>query len=195
MKTNDFNDSLRALLAYAVENPDEAVTDILARYADFPSFAAADIEELAAIRSVGQNGASLIRLAFALRARSAEDKFAFGKKHTEEEIVDFLKAVFYPLSNETVFALLFDGGGRVISLECMGVGTINSAGVLPRQFLEVALKKNAAAVVIAHNHPAGFPAPSSEDVATTSLVESLLESAGRKLIAHYVIAGNESSRV
>jgi len=191
MNGGKFYDALVRLLSYAVKEPERAATAIAARYRDFSALSAADYDELALVDGVGERGAQLLRLVLELQSRRETDKLKLMKKHTEEEIISYFRALFLPLVNETVFVMLLDESERVISCELVGEGTVNAASVLPRKVLELAVRKNAKSAVMAHNHPSGIPEPSVEDIATTERVAKLLSSAGKRLVCHYVFAGKE----
>ena len=91
--------------------------------------------------------------------------------------------------------MLLDDKGRVKSFEFVCEGTVNATSILPRKLLEVMIKRNARDAILAHNHPYGVATPSAEDVDTTVRIASLLKSADRRLIAHYIVAGNECCKI
>ena len=84
--------------------------------------------------------------------------------------------------------LFLDHRNRLIRDEVMGAGTVDAAPVYPREVLRRALELDAAAIVLAHNHPGGDPAPSGADIESTRQVVE----AGRALrIAvhdHFLVA-------
>ncbi len=195
MQENRFYKALLDILGYAVKEPEAVAERLCQRYGNFASLAVAEYEDLAAISGVGERGATLIRVALALAARRKTDKFKFGICHTDGEIEEYLKALFYTLPNENIYALLLDVAGRVTFCGHLGEGTVNALTVLPRKILELAVRYGASEVIIAHNHPDGYATPSGEDIETTVRVKSLLESSGRRLIAHYVVASNELYKI
>ena len=74
-----------------------------------------------------------------------------------------------------VFAVLFlDTQHRLIEYAEMFQGTIDSAEVHPREVVKAALRHNAAAVIVSHNHPSGYPEPSSADKALTQRLKDAL---------------------
>lgn len=183
------------ILSFEVKEPQIAAREIADRYQSIYSLATADVDELSRLPHVGGKGALLLRLVISLHSRSGMDSFKLGRKHTDEEIVEFLKSLFFPLSNETVYLLLLDDKGRVTSCEFICEGTVNASSILPRKLLEVMIKKNSRDAILAHNHPYGMARPSTEDVDTTVRIASLFESADRRLLAHYIIAGGEYCRI
>jgi len=87
-----------------------------------------------------------------------------------------------------VFACLFlDNRNRVIAFEKMFFGTIDGASVYPREVVRLALKKNAAAVIFAHNHPSGVAEPSRADENITQRLKQALELVDIRVLDHFVI--------
>ncbi len=93
---------------------------------------------------------------------------------------------------QEVFACLFlDNRHRVICFEKMFHGTIDSASVYPREVVKFALKKNAAAVILAHNHPSGVAEPSRADEQITKRLQDALALVDIRVLDHFVI-GDET---
>lgn len=87
-----------------------------------------------------------------------------------------------------VFACLFlDSRNRVIGFEEISHGTINNAFVHPREVVKKALHFNAAAVILAHNHPSGHLEPSQADKNITRQLQSALDLVDIKVIDHIII--------
>lgn len=183
------------ILSFEVNEPEIAACEIGEKYQNVYSLAVADTDELASLSHVGEKGAHLLRLVMSLRSRAGTDSFKLGRKHTEEEIVEFLKSLFFSLPNETVYLLLLDDKGRVVSCEFVCEGTVNATSILPRKLLELMIKKNSRAAILAHNHPYGLARPSAEDVDTTARIDALFKSTDRTLLDHYIIAGNEYCKI
>ncbi|WP_455204485.1 RadC family protein [Kaarinaea lacus] len=91
-----------------------------------------------------------------------------------------------------VFAVLFlDNRNRVISLDEMFQGTINGASVHAREIVKRALSHNAAAVILAHNHPSGVAEPSRADKQLTSKLSDALALIDVRVLDHFVIGDGE----
>lgn len=148
----------------------------------------ADFDDLREI--VGERAATHIKLLARITARRRTENFKFGKRHTKAEIAEYLKGVFLGLSLENLYAVCLDSEGCVISCDLVAVGTVNAAGVIPRQLVEIAIKNNADSVILAHNHPGGNATPSNEDTSLTMSLTKVLSKAGIKLAGHFIISGN-----
>jgi DNA repair protein RadC len=79
----------------------------------------------------------------------------------------------------------------VIAFEEMFRGTIDCASVYPREILKRALSHNAAAVILAHNHPSGDPKPSAADRSLTQKLKSALGLVDIRVLDHFVIGDGE----
>ncbi|VAW55386.1 UPF0758 family protein [hydrothermal vent metagenome] len=87
-----------------------------------------------------------------------------------------------------VFACLFlDNRNRVIAFEKMFYGTIDGASVYPREVVRLALQKNAAAIIFAHNHPSGVAEPSHADEQITKRLKEALALVDIRVLDHFVI--------
>ena len=87
-----------------------------------------------------------------------------------------------------VFACLFlDNRNRIISFDEMFHGTIDGASVYPREVVSLALKKNAAAVIFAHNHPSGVAEPSQADEQITKRLKDALSLVDIRVLDHFVV--------
>lgn len=92
-----------------------------------------------------------------------------------------------------VFCLLtLDNRHRVIRWHEMFRGTIDGASVHPREVVKTALADNAAAVILAHNHPSGNAEPSRADELITHRLRDALALVDIRLLDHIIVAGNET---
>lgn len=92
------------------------------------------------------------------------------------------------------FAVLFlDSQHKLISAETMFVGTLTQTAVYPREILRRGIVLNAAAVVLAHNHPSGSPEPSRADELLTQNVKATLALADIRVLDHMVVGETVTS--
>jgi DNA repair protein RadC len=103
----------------------------------------------------------------------------------------FLKKRMRDYKNEIFAALFLDNQHRIIAYEELFFGTINSATVHPRPIVERVLQLNAAAIILAHNHPSGVSDASHQDQAVTERIRNALELVDARLLDHIVIGDNE----
>ncbi|HAZ7573718.1 DNA repair protein RadC [Legionella sp. PATHC032] len=103
----------------------------------------------------------------------------------------FLKKRLRDYKNETFAALFLDNQHRIIAYEELFSGTINTATVHPRPIVERVLQLNAAALILAHNHPSGLSDASQQDLAITERIRDALDLVDARLLDHIVIGDNE----
>ena len=128
-------------------------------------------------------------------ARQAiERKMQRGASFTSPVAVkEYLSAKLAGFEHE-VFAVLFlDTQHRLIEYVEMFHGTIDSASVYPRELVKEALRLNAAAVIISHNHPSGNPEPSAADRALTQRLKEALALVDVRVLDHVVVAGSSTA--
>ena len=87
-----------------------------------------------------------------------------------------------------VFACLFlDSKHRVLAWVEMFRGSINTATIHPREVVKEALRLNAAAIILAHNHPSGDSTPSREDISLTNKLQEILKVVDVKVLDHLIV--------
>ena len=89
--------------------------------------------------------------------------------------------------------LFLDTRHRLIDYVEMFRGTIDAAEVHPREVVKQALRLNAAAVIISHNHPSGNPEPSAADKALTAQLRQALALVDIRTLDHVIVAGTRTT--
>ncbi|HEC73784.1 MAG TPA: JAB domain-containing protein [Methylophaga aminisulfidivorans] len=91
-----------------------------------------------------------------------------------------------------VFACLFlDNQHHFLAFDELFRGTIDSASVYPREVVKAALKYNASAVILAHNHPSGIAEPSQADIRITDRLKAALELVDIRVLDHIIVGNAE----
>ncbi|MCK6553903.1 DNA repair protein RadC [Candidatus Binatia bacterium] len=88
---------------------------------------------------------------------------------------------------ERFITLILDNKHNLIGVEEVSVGTLTAALVHPREVFKALLLANAAAFVVAHNHPSGDPTPSKEDIEITRRLREVADLFGIRMLDHVVI--------
>ncbi len=91
---------------------------------------------------------------------------------------------------ESFHVAFLDNRHRAIECREMFQGTIDGANVYPREIVRAVIETNAAAVILAHNHPSGTPEPSRADIRITERLRDALELIGCRVLDHLII-GNQ----
>ena len=103
---------------------------------------------------------------------------------------DYLVLRFGELPHEVFSVIYLDARHRVIECQELFRGTIDAAGVHPREVVKEALRHNAAACVLVHNHPSGVAEPSPADEVITRRLKDALQLVDIRVLDHLVVAGS-----
>lgn len=146
------------------------------------------------IRAVGLGPAKRARITAALelaRRTLAEQLIDRPTLGNPRESGDYLSARLRHLPYEVFACLYLDNRHRVLAFEELFRGTVDGASVHPREVVRACLKHNAAAVILAHNHPSGVAEPSAADQAITRELSQALQMVGIRVLDHLVIGHAE----
>jgi len=105
---------------------------------------------------------------------------------------DYLMTRLSARDHEVFTVLFLDNRHRVIECLEMFRGTIDGASVYPREVVKEALQRNAAAVILSHNHPSGVAEPSQADELITSRLRDALALVDVRVLDHIIIAGGQT---
>lgn len=108
-----------------------------------------------------------------------------------EHTKHYLTSMLRDRQREAFYVLFLDNQHRVIADEVMFEGTINTASVYPREVVKRALAHNAAAVILAHNHPSGIAEPSQADRRITRRLSDALGLVDIRVLDHFVVGEGE----
>ena len=103
---------------------------------------------------------------------------------------DYLRAKFRDCQSEIFSCLFLNNQHHVVKLEELFRGTIDGAAVYPREVVKRCLHHNAAAVILAHNHPSGVAEPSQADIAITNKLRIALQTIDVRVLDHLVIGNS-----
>ncbi|WP_076998012.1 RadC family protein [Variovorax sp. KK3] len=106
-----------------------------------------------------------------------------------QAVKEYLLTKLAGLECEVFAALFLDGEGRLIDYVELSRGTLNSAAVYPREVVKEALRRNASAVILSHNHPSGLPDPSQQDLAVTAMLKMALATVDVMVVDHVIVGG------
>jgi len=150
-------------------------------------------EELLSVKGIGQRRAESILAALQLNRICCQPVIQ-GKIiqiSSPGDVASFLMAAMRFLDREHFKVIMLTTKNEVIGLETVAIGNLNSAIVHPREVLKAPIKKSAASVILAHNHPSGNPNPSQEDIELTKRLIAAGQIIGIEVLDHIII-GNGS---
>lgn len=110
------------------------------------------------------------------------------KLEAPHEVRNYLKLQLAAMDHEVFAVIYMDSVHRPITFEVLFHGSINMAFIHPRQVIKRALAHNAAAIIIAHNHPSGCHTPSLADKRITTSLKESLELVEIRVLDHFIIA-------
>lgn len=149
-------------------------------------------QELAKVPGVGENTVVLLKLMPALAARYLDSRTGatFILSNTAS-LRTLFAPYFFGARNELSFLACFDGKLKLLGVERISEGTPSANEINMRAISGAALKHNATAVVLAHNHPSGVATPSREDIALTHYVKQCLQPIGVTLYDHVILTDDD----
>jgi len=141
---------------------------LLAKFGTLDGLARAPLEELCQVKGVGRDKAVTLKAAFTLaRKLAAEMRAETPLLDTPERIAELLREESRPQEVEQFRVVMLNTRRRLIGLETISQGTLDTILVHPREVFKKAIAANASAVVLVHNHPSGDPTPSEADIKVT----------------------------
>lgn len=106
---------------------------------------------------------------------------------------DYLMKALHGLESEHFYVLFLDNRHRVIACESLFNGTVDGTSVYPREVVKRTLEHNAAAIVVAHNHPSGVAEPSQADERITQRLKSALNLIDVRLLDSIIVGRDRTT--
>lgn len=149
-------------------------------------------EELCELKGIGTAKYVQFQAGLELGRRYLMEQMEKGDAISSPQVSrDYLTLQLRDKEYESFFAMFLDSKHRVIHHQELFRGTIDSASVPVREVVKEALKHNAAAMIVAHNHPSGVAEPSAADKKLTETLQLALGMVGVKLLDHFVVGDQE----
>ncbi len=175
------------------KNAVELGRELIGRFGGLAGLLAAGHAALRETKGLGDAKAAQLAAVLEMARRCLGEELRAGAAlNSPAAVRDYLRLALSSREHEVFVALFLDAQHRVIVAEELFRGTLTQTSVYPREVVKVALRRNAAAVILAHNHPSGIAQPSQADeLLTRSLVEALalIEV---KVLDHFIIAGHQT---
>ena len=153
------------------ENAVQVGQRLLQHFGGLSGLHRADFQEVCAQHGLGAAKASQIKAAIELGRRLAlESPDERPSIHSPQDAADLLMYEMGALEQEHLRVLLLDTRNRVLHIEEVYQGSLNSSQVRVGELFKAAIRRNAAAIIVAHNHPSGDPSPSPDDIAITRAI-------------------------
>ncbi len=169
----------------------EMAREALVRAGSLRGLAAMEASELVRFGGLGPARAAQVAAALEFARRFTEEEVL--RKETvagSEEAYRFLKPRLRDLPHEVFAAIFLSQKHGVLAYRELFRGSISSSTVHPREVVKAALRENAAAVILAHNHPSGHVAPSPDDLRLTEQLRAVLSQIDVRVLDHLIVGGN-----
>lgn len=165
---------------------------LLSRFGSLHALCAASEAEFCEVRGMGQAKFVQLQAVMELARRRLAETLEQGEGfHSPDDVRSYLRLHLSHLAQEVFLVLFLDTRHRLLAREELFRGTIDGAAVYPREVVKRALHYNAAAVILAHNHPSGVAEPSQADVRITEQLRSALSLVDVRLLDHLVVGTGE----
>lgn len=164
----------------------------LAQFGSLAAVLAAPAAELEKIKGLGPKNIFAIHFVQGVARRYLRKRLQNREYlSSSREVAAYLIHAMRDLKREVLMAIFLDARHAVIDAEIVAEGTINVNTVYPRELVKLALGHNAAAMVIAHNHPSGSLRPSAQDRALTRTLYMTCSLMNIQLLDHLIIGVSE----
>ena len=151
----------------------------------------ASIEELKEIKGIGLAKACQLKACFEISRRlKNEEKLSQNKNkiiYSPKDIFQLLKEKVINFHKEYFIVVSLDNRNKVISIDTVSIGILNSSLIHPRETFEIAIKNHAASIILCHNHPSGELKPSKDDIIITENLVKAGKILGIEIFDHIII--------
>lgn len=155
--------------------------------------AAATPQELTAVNGIGPAKAAQLVATLELARRGLHEELRSRPALSSPGAVrDWLRLSLAQLPHEVFLVLWLDAQNRLIASEELFRGTLTQTSVYPREVVKQALLRNAAAAILAHNHPSGVAEPSAADELLTRNLKQALALVDVRVIDHFIVAAGNT---
>ena len=166
----------------------DVAREVLLRFGSIRQLVGADRARFCGCAGLGLARYALVQAAAELSRRQLSESMRAGPLLASPKATrDFLTARLRDLEHEVFCCIYLDKRHRLIQFEELFRGTIDGASVHPREIVKLALQRNAAAVIVAHNHPSGVAEPSQADELITQRVKEALALVDIRLLDHIIV--------
>ena len=170
------------------ENVIELSNRLLGEFGGLRGLHRATFEELCSVKGLGMAKAAQLKAAIELGRRMlAEDPEARPVIGGPADVFDLVQYDMLGLTQEHLWVLLLDTRNHVLQTVKLYAGSLNSSSVRVGEIFKTAIQRNAAGIIVVHNHPSGDPKPSPEDIALTRALVQAGKLLDIELLDHVVV--------
>ena len=170
------------------------VQNLIQHFGNLQNIFEASLDDLMKVRGIGFAKACQLIASFELSKRLLKENIENEKERvrknaitTPSEIVKIIQPEIEDYSKEHFLVISFDVRNRIIGIDKTSKGTLSASLVHPRETFESAIRRHAAQIIVAHNHPSGDCEPSEDDIRITKRLYEAGKIMGIELIDHIII--------
>jgi DNA repair protein RadC len=167
----------------------DVARELLSRFGNLTGLVAASKSDFCETKGMGQAKYVQLQAVLEMSRRALQEEMQRGDAlNSPRAVRDYLQLLLGARQQEVFLVLFLDTQHRVIAAEELFQGTLGQTSVYPREVVKRALAHNAAAVILAHNHPSGVAEPSQSDQLLTSALKQALAMVDVRVLDHFVVA-------
>ena len=164
--------------------------DMVAHFGSLNGLFSATLDDFSKLNGLGPAKYAQLQAVLELARRSLSEELQAGIALSSPQAVkQYLQLLLGGKAYESFAILFLDVRNRLIACEELFRGTLTHTSVYPREVVKVALARNAASIILAHNHPSGTPEPSTADHTLTQALKQALALIDVRVLDHFVVAG------
>jgi DNA repair protein RadC len=181
--------SLIELLAALIGGPKqlEIAEQLLARFGDLAKLCQATPAEIVRVHGIGESTAARLYAALALSRHMLAPPEAYPKVGNPKDVLQIVRPRLAYREQEYMLVLVLNTRNQVLDVVEVYHGSINGIQIRVGELFTPALRRNAAAIILAHNHPTGDPQPSPDDIAITKAVVEAGELLDVQVLDHLIV--------
>lgn len=165
--------------------------ELLTRFKSLTGMFAASEADFCSIHGMGQAKYVQMQAVLEMSRRALGEEMRSGDALNSPGVVrSYLQLLLRGRAQEVFMVIFLDAQHRVLAAEELFQGTLTQTSVYPREVVKRALHHNAAAVILAHNHPSGVAEPSQSDQLLTDALKQALALVDVRVLDHFVVAGS-----
>lgn len=173
------------------ENAVQVAQRLLNTFGGVTGLHRAAFDEVCAQHGIGTAKAAQIKSALELGHRMKHEAFEKAEIHSPEEAAQLILHDMGSLEQEELWVILLDTRNKLISIENIYRGSLNSSQVRVGELFKHAIRRNSASIIVAHNHPSGDPLPSPDDIAVTRAIVEAGKILDVDVLDHLVIGSGK----
>lgn len=164
--------------------------DMIGHFGSLNRLFGASLSEFSQLNGLGPAKYAQLQAVMELARRALSEELKSGETLSSPHVVkQYLQLLLASRPYESFAVLFLDVKNRLIAAEELFRGSLMHTSVYPREVVKAALAHNAAAILLAHNHPSGTPEPSTADRTLTQALKQALAMVDVRVLDHFIVAG------